>query len=301
MNYALFLGCQIPARLEPYEVSARKVLSGALGVGLIDIKDFNCCGYPVRNFDYKAFVLSSARNLALAEKQDLDIIALCSCCYGTLKKVEHLIKNDKALKEWVNEVLKKEGLHYNGKIKVRHFLSVFYHDVGISAIAEKISMPFKGLKIAAHYSCHAFRPSEVVELDDSVNPLIFDKLVEITGAESVSWDMKLDCCGAPLSGVNDKLSMDLMEKKIKNAKQADADYLCTACPYCQMQFDIIQNNISTLREGNQLLPSIIYPQLLGLSMGMNPTALKIEENRIPVSSITQFQSHLEIFDSISGL
>ncbi len=290
MDYALFIGCQIPARLQSYEVSARKVLSEALGIGLIDIKEFNCCGYPVRNFDYNAFVLASARNLALAEKEDLDIIALCSCCYGSLKKVEYLLKKDQALKEWANQILDKEGLQYNGTTKARHFLSVFYHDVGIDAIAEKISRPFKDLRIATHYGCHALRPSEVVDFDDPVNPSVFDKLVEVTGAESVSWSMQLECCGAPVSGVNDRLSMDLMEKKIKNAQQADADYLCTACPYCQMQFDTVQSNTRARRGGNHLLPSIIYPQLLGLSMGMDPAELKIEENQIPILPITQFLS-----------
>ena len=68
MKFALFLGCNIPARLTQYEASARAVL-GKLGVGLVDIKAFNCCGYPVRNFDFNAFVLSSARNLALAKKE----------------------------------------------------------------------------------------------------------------------------------------------------------------------------------------------------------------------------------------
>jgi len=162
--------------------------------------------------------------------------------------------------------------------------------VGLDAIAEKISRPFKGVKIAAHYGCHALRPSEVVEFDDPVNPSIFDELVEATGAKSVSWPLQLECCGAPISGINDDLSMDLTEKKIKNAQQADADYLCTACPYCQMQFDTVQNNIHTLRGGNHLLPSIIYPQLLGLSMGMDAAALEIGENRIPITQITQFLS-----------
>ena len=170
MKYALFLGCQIPARLQSYEVSARKVLSEALDIDLMDIKGFNCCGYPIKNFDYKAFILASARNLALAEKKNLNILTLCQCCYGSLKKAEHLIKEDRAIKEWVNQILDKEGLAYNGKIKARHFLSVLHHDVGLDAIAKKISRPFKGLKIATHYGCHALRPSEVVELMIRLTP-----------------------------------------------------------------------------------------------------------------------------------
>lgn len=79
IKYALFLGCNIPARVQQYETSARSVLA-ELGVDLEDIKEFNCCGYPLRNSDFKTSVLFSARNLALAEKLGLNMITLCKCC-----------------------------------------------------------------------------------------------------------------------------------------------------------------------------------------------------------------------------
>ena len=80
MKFALFLGCNIPARLIQYELSARSVLE-KLDVELVDINDFNCCGYPLRNLDFRSFVLSSARNLALAAKERLTVMSLCKCCY----------------------------------------------------------------------------------------------------------------------------------------------------------------------------------------------------------------------------
>ena len=54
MKFAFFIGCNIPARLEQFEFSSRAVL-GKLGVELVDIREFNCCGYPLRNIDLKAF------------------------------------------------------------------------------------------------------------------------------------------------------------------------------------------------------------------------------------------------------
>lgn len=56
MKFALFLGCQIPAHLNQYETSARAILE-KLGVALVDNRQFNCCGYPVRNLDFRTFVL----------------------------------------------------------------------------------------------------------------------------------------------------------------------------------------------------------------------------------------------------
>jgi len=292
MKFALFLGCNIPARLNQYESSARAVLK-KVDVDLVDIKEFNCCGYPVRNLDHMAFVLASARNLALAAKKNLNVISLCKCCYGSLKKADHLMKEDTSLREEINKILSKEGLQYNGDIEVKHFLSVLFHEVGIETIKKKIEKTFTNLNIATHYGCHVLRPSKIVEFDDPVAPSIFDKLVQVTGAKSIDWSMKLDCCGAPLWGVNDDLSMNLTEKKLENGKKAGADFLCTACPYCQMQFDTVQNKILSVHGTNHQLPSLLYPQLLGLSMGIEKDLLGLKLNDLPVEGIEDFFTNLE--------
>jgi heterodisulfide reductase subunit B len=285
--YALFLGCTIPARLQHYESAARAVLE-ELDVRAIDIKEFNCCGYPLRNINFEAFILLSARNLALAERQGLDVLALCQCCFGTLKKAQVLLQEDEALRKEVNAVLAKEGLHYKKGVEVRHLLQVLYHEVGIKAIKRHIARPFAGLSIAAHYGCHVLRPSSVVHFDDPIAPTLFDELVEITGAQSVPWQRRLECCGAPLRGVNDELSTALTEKKLEDGKGAGADYLCVACPYCQIQFDTVQSGMSAKGGGNHRLPTLLYPQLLGLCMGITEKALGLEANQVPIKGIERF-------------
>jgi heterodisulfide reductase subunit B len=289
MKFALFLGCQTPIRLKQYETSSRAILE-QLGVGLVDIEEFNCCGYPLRNIDFKAFLFSSVRNLALAEKKKLNVITLCQCCYGSLKKADFLLKENASLRKEVNAVLEREGLPYEGTVEVKHLLTVLHQDVGVEAIKKKIAKTLKGLKIAAHYGCHALRPSNVVGFDNPVGPSIFDQLVEATGAESIAWPMRLECCGAPLWGINDELSMDLTLKKLNDGKESGAEYLCVACPYCHLQFDAVQKRIIAQRGGNHPLPSILYPQLLGLSMGMDSETLGLKMNEIPISEIERLQT-----------
>lgn len=287
MKFALFLGCNIPARLNQYESSARAVL-GKLDVGLVDIKEFNCCGYPIRNIDHQAFILSAARNIALAAKKNLNILSLCKCCYGSLKKADYLLKENSSLRDEINRVLSNEGLKYDAVIEIKHFLSVLYHDVGIDAIKGKIERSFNDLNIATHYGCHALRPSKIVQFDDPAAPSIFDRLVEVTGAKSIDWASRLECCGAPLLGINDELSMDLTEKKLLNGKQAGAEYLCTACPYCQMQFDTVQKMILSIRGTDHHIPSLLYSQLLGLSMGIERDLLGLEMNELTVDNLDDF-------------
>ncbi len=286
MTFALFLGCTIPARLNQYESSSRAILE-KLGVGLVDIREFNCCGYPLRNIDFKVFILSSARNLALVEKKNLNVMTLCKCCYGSLKKADFLMKENASLKKEVNATLEKEGLKYEGRAEIKHLLSVLHKEIGIEAIKGKMAATFKRLKIATHYGCHALRPSQVVGFDNAVAPSLFDQLVEATGAESIDWPMKLECCGAPLWGINDRLSMDLTLKKLTDGKKSGADYVCAACPYCHIQFDKVQKMILSQRNVNHPLPSILYTQLLGLSLGVDRKALGLEMNEIPITGIEE--------------
>ncbi|MBW2018788.1 MAG: CoB--CoM heterodisulfide reductase iron-sulfur subunit B family protein [Deltaproteobacteria bacterium] len=287
MKFAIFLGCNIPIRLKQYETSSRAVLR-ELGVTLVDIPEFNCCGYPLRNIDFKAFVLSSARNLALAERQNLKMMVLCKCGYGTLRMADHLMREDASLREEVNAILAKEDLKYEGNIEVKHLLTVLFRDVGIEAIKEKVIRPYENLKIATHYGCHALRPSRVVQFDDPVAPSLFDQLVEVTGAESIEWPTKLECCGGPLLGTHDELSYDFTDKKLADAKRAGAHYLTTGCTFCQVQFDTVQKVLESERGTNHHIPSILYPQLLGLCMGIDKDVLGLDSNQIDITGIEDF-------------
>ena len=287
MEYALFLGCKIPYFVPHYETATRLVCS-ELGVTLTDI-EFNCCGYPVRNLDFDSYLLSAARNLALAEARGMNIVTPCKCCYGSLKKARYLLAGRLELRERINGLLAEGNLRYEGRTEVKHLLQVLYHDVGLETIKGRVTAPFHNLRIAAHYGCHALRPSAVMEFDDPARPRKFDQLVEVTGARSVEWSLKLQCCGNPLWGKNDELSKDLTVKKLMDGKRAGADYLCVACTYCQIQFDTVQNMIIAEEGAEYQLPSILYPQLLGLAMGLDADQLGIFTHRLSAENIMTFR------------
>jgi heterodisulfide reductase subunit B len=287
MKIALLRCCTTPIFLKQYETSTDAVLK-KLQVELVDIKDFNCCGYPFKNFNFMAAILASARNLSLAEKKNLDIMTFCNCCYGSMKHVNHLMREDVSIQKAVNTILEKEGLAYAGGVETKHLLEVFHKDIGIEQLKEKIVKRFKNLKIATHYGCHILRPRQIIQFDNPAAPSIFDRLVEITGAESIPWQTKLECCGSPMWGIDDDLSMDLTEKKITDALDSGADYLCTACSYCQLQFDRVQRILISRRKVKQRLPSVLYTQLIGLSLGIDEKTLGIKQNELDISGILNF-------------
>ena len=82
--------------------------------------------------------------------------------------------------------------------------------------------------------------------------------------------------------------MDLTEKKLADGKKSGAQYLCTACPYCQMQFDTVQERIRAGRGSEHQLPAILYTQLLGLSMEIKKELLGLEMNRVSLEEVEQF-------------
>jgi heterodisulfide reductase subunit B len=285
MKFAFFPGCRIPYFLEHYGVSTRLVLQ-ALGVELVDL-EFNCCGYPIRNLSLAASLLSAARNLAIAEQQGLDILTPCKCCLGGLKHAEHWLLKRPDLREETARSLGEEGLTWRGEVRVKHLLTVLCRDVGLEAIKARVSRPFKGLTVAAHYGCHALRPGSIMRFDNPLAPTLFEELVSVTGAGSVDWPRRLECCGHPLWEKKDPVSLAIMRAKVSSAREARADVLCTACTYCQIQFDTIQDAHPAREETPTPLPAILYPQLLGLSMGLPESSLGMERNRLDLRVVRQ--------------
>ena len=278
MAYSYFAGCKIPYHLPEYGNSTVALLNG-FGIELLGL-EFNCCGYPVRDIDFQSFLLAGARNLALAEQNNTDIVTPCKCCFGSLKFVEHYLKQRPEIKDQVNGMLRPEGLQWEGRINVRHLLTVLHQDVGVNTLRAAVINPLEGLKVAIHTGCHALRPGNVTQFDNPFVSGIFSDLVEVTGAESVFWPMSTECCGNPQWDKNRKLALKQMQRKLFNAKQAGADFVCTACTYCQMQFEQKQSSELAPNSDDPILPSILISQLIGLSIGMKDEEIGLgDENR----------------------
>ena len=278
MPYSYFAGCKIPYYLPEYGNSTVALLK-RFDIELLDL-EFNCCGYPVRDIDLQSFLLAGARNLALAEQNNTDILTPCKCCFGSLKFVEHYLKQRPEIKDQVNAMLRPEGLQWEGRINVRHLLTVLHQDVGVNTLLAAVVNPLEGLKVAIHTGCHALRPGNVTQFDNPFVSGIFSDLVDVTGAESVFWSMSTECCGNPQWDKNRKLALKQMQRKLFNAKQAGADFICTACTYCQMQFEQKHSSELAPNSHDPILPSILISQLIGLSIGMKDEEIGLgDENR----------------------
>lgn len=285
MKYALFLGCTIPARARNYELSARKI-ADKLGIELVDLEDFICCGFPVKSGDQRSSLILGAYNLALAQTKGLNVCALCSSCTSMLAETVHHLSIDSEEREEVNKRLAPAGLHYDGGIEVKHFARILYEEVGSEEIQKHIQRPLDDLNIAIHYGCHYLKPSEVYGgFDEPEDPKTLDALVALTGAKVTQYRDSKSCCGGPVLPVDEKTALSVAKQKLDHLVDAAADALCLVCPFCSVMYDSNQKSIEAEFETTYHLPVLYLPQLLGLAMGFDRKELGLNMNVVKTKAL----------------
>ena len=95
-KYALYPGCVMPTEQYSYELSIREVLP-ILDIELIDMYGFSCCGEPLKSMNKLMTLYLSARNIALAAKQGLDLFVPCPMCHLSLNECQLVLKNDEEM------------------------------------------------------------------------------------------------------------------------------------------------------------------------------------------------------------
>jgi heterodisulfide reductase subunit B len=272
MKYAYYPGCSLEASAEEYDISSREALR-RLGVELAEIPDWTCCGASAAEPVSRLLTLAlPARNLALAERETpgLDMLVPCSACYLNHLRVARECAADRNLPGQINEALGAEGLHYSGKIRVRHLLDVLAGDIGPQALAAQVTHRLEGLTVAPYYGCQALRPYAL--FDDPEHPRSMDPLIKALGATVFDWDMGGRCCGASLMATKREVALVSVAAILEAG--AEADVIVTVCPMCQMNLEAYQS------QAHQDRPiSILYlPQLLGLAFGLSGQQTLLSKN-----------------------
>jgi len=271
MKYAFFQGCLIPYRVPHYANSARKILA-TLGIELVDL-DFGCCGSQIlesRNRDL--WLAVAARNIALAERHHLDILALCGSCSSTLSRIKWLLENNPENSFAVNKVLEKIGLEFNGKSKIIHILKLLTDEIGISKLKESIRRELD-LKAAFQHPCQAYRPAGIMDLSrEAVKEML---------AAFVSDIVEIDtCCGETLITSDEDLCIRLLKQNLNSVKNEESDIIITACANCQMTYDVNQTGLKSKNEISKSVPSILLTQALGMAMGYGYSEMEFHQNLI---------------------
>ncbi len=285
-RYAMFWGCQIPARFPFMEKSWRVVLN-ALGVQYCDLDGFTCCPERslARNLDPELWKLAAARNLAVACRAGTGLTTACTGCYSTLKSVASRLNCYAAEREGVNAALARADLTYERGLPVKHLVEVLHDEVGMGALTSRVVRPFTRLRTAVHGGCHLVRPSNAVHFDDPLKPVKLDNLVTALGARVVATPTRMLCCGGSLDRVNQsERAMIMTRAKLKDLRAHGVEALVVVCPECFKAYDNTQFLLQRRKERYDI-PVLTYAEMLGLALGMDSEELGLGYHRIPPTAL----------------
>lgn len=300
MKFSYFPGCSLLATGKEYDMSMREVCK-VIGIELVELDDWNCCGataaYAV---DRPLSIALAARNLALAEQEgkprpQRGLIAPCAACYHFLARTNEMLKTKPALKDKVNEVLGVIGLEYEGEIMVRHPLELFvapYMRHMLDITKEKIVNPLTGLKVAPYYGCLFLKPPTFCKFDNPENPQSLDILVKTVGATNIPWGRyRTLCCGGALQMIQEEAMLELSGSILMKAKEHGADCIVTACPFCHLNLDMKQKDVSSKYDMKIDIPVLYFTQLLGLALGIQPKKLGLDKIIVSPAKLLAAISH----------
>jgi len=282
-EFAVFWGCTIPARFPFIEKSTRVVFDD-LHARVHELPGHTCCpeGTLVKANDPGAFYTAAARNLALVEKANLDVVTPCNGCYSTFKEAQSHLTTHWRERDTINERLATEDLHYDGALQVVHFAEWLSDHMGAALVASGATKSFWGMRIAVHYGCHLLRPQPAVRWDDPLHPKKVEEMVGALGARVVDYPTKMQCCGGALDRVGQRdSSLAFCRRKLHDLQTNEVDALVVVCPSCFQQFDL--NQAALQRANEQVNVPVLYlSEMIALAYGHTPEEIGLDMHRVSV-------------------
>ncbi|MHA2297802.1 MAG: CoB--CoM heterodisulfide reductase iron-sulfur subunit B family protein [Candidatus Hodarchaeales archaeon] len=282
MKYTIYGGCVSHKTSPELLISTESVLQ-AIGLDLVKIKDFYCCGagyLNVSNDDLGNAI--NIRNFALAGKEDAAIITPCSSCYVTMRKAEKGLK-DPSLKEEMKELLEKHALDIKHVSRVYHLVEVLTEGENLEKISKMIHFPMDGIKVAQFYGCHLIRPNGVVA--GVLGAERMDSLVERLGATLVHCSTSSQCCGFHVQLENENAMVAMASEFLGEARDRGADLVLTSCPLCQMIFDLYQRKLKKRAGGKFKMPILHLSQFVGLALGTGAKSVGLGRNIVSPNKV----------------
>ncbi|MEQ8201671.1 MAG: CoB--CoM heterodisulfide reductase iron-sulfur subunit B family protein [Syntrophomonadaceae bacterium] len=274
----------------PGTENAIKEVMKILGINIVMDPDQTCCsGYLLTCSAYKPelSLAVTARNLAIVEKKNLDTYMFCNGCYGYNRELAHIMHEHPDYKQMANDVIAKQGYHYEGKTEIHHVQELWYRLK--DQIAAKVVQPLNGLRVAVHYGCH-YLAQQYNILDDGGYPTFHEEIIGVLGGTTVFYKERQMCCGYSVGrGFTHKETtvQPHLYKKFKSAKEAGVELMTTCCPGCNVGLDREQPNLTERYEEEFNIPVIDISQLIGLAFGVPLAKLGFEANTVKLDRVLE--------------
>jgi heterodisulfide reductase subunit B2 len=283
VKYGFFPGCAYQTAAG-YKESVDAV-NRALGIELVEIKDWNCCGATAAvsvNAGHASHLC--ARLFALAEAQGFDeIVTVCNACYAALQKACHKIIEAPGLLAQSNERLEKENIRLHRILPVRHYLDVLIEDILPDQWPKKKKTPAFDRPVAAYYGCQLTRPYG--DLSQAQRPDRLEALLRHAGLTVVEHSAKTLCCGASHMIAYAAECHPLISRIMMEIAAKGGAVVATICPMCQFNLDDGQSRLNAPK-----LPVTYFTQMIGLALGIDSKQLGLGKLLTPFRISAEVES-----------
>lgn len=293
-EYIYYQGCSQEGTAQEYDASLKGVMK-KLGSSLKEAEDWSCCGStPAHTVDDLLAAALAARNLAIVEKMGAEVVTTpCPACLSALKLAHLRMKKNDKFREDANALL---DTPYNCTVYAKSNLQVIYEDFSLEEIAKRVTHRFPGVKVAPYYGCIMNRPPEVAQFDDPENPIAMDEVLKAAGFEVVDYAFKVECCGAAFGVPKRQMVNQLTYKVLSMAIEAGANCVAVACPLCQQNLDLRQDQVNATMKSDLNIPVLYFTQLMGLAYGMSPDELGLDKIIVSADDIVSARITQEEFE-----
>jgi len=286
MKFAYYPGCSARSTCAELNEATHKV-AARLGLELLELEAAACSGArELRAIDPVGFHTLNVRTLALAQREALPLMTICNTCTLNLLDAHAAFVADAELAGEVNARLAAEGLRYDGRTRISHFLWVLYEDVGMARLGELVAKPLTGLTVAAFYGCHITRPPGRYGFVDSRNNTAMERLAQVLGCRPIDYSGRTECCGFHTAAHDERVAIKLTGAHIKSAAANGAKTMVTPCPLCHTVLDGFQREIERDLGERLDMPVLHLPQLVGLALGLSPQELRLDRHMVATHGIT---------------
>ena len=288
MKYAFYPGC-VSRGATPELFSATMEVCSRLGIELVfePMRGASCTGSGIlQEKNLRLGDTLNARTFAMAENTGLPLLTICSTCQGVMSQANQRLRSDSAYLAEINADLAEEGLEYKGTADPRHLLWILIEDIGLDKLKSLVVRPLTGFKVAPFYGCYIVRPTSALGFEE--NPEREDSLervIEAVGAEVVDFPGKTLCCGFPILMINEANSVKMVANHTLDAKGRGADAMVTPCPLCHLNLDGYQPQAAAASKQPIDLPILHLPQMLGLALGIDPKAMRLNRHIISTKKL----------------
>jgi heterodisulfide reductase subunit B len=278
-------GCSLHGTSIEYDMSIRAIAS-KIGLELVEPNGWVCCGTtPAHSTDHLLSTIMPMRTLSCVEQSGQSYVTVpCPSCFIRMRTALRDIDSDPELKE---QVAAKVKYTPSPELKVDHLLTTIAEQVGVDRVASAVTRPLDGLKVVCYYGCVITRPPELTDAAEYEYPMSMDHLMQAIGAETLDWSYKTECCGVSLMFTQLPIVMDMSHKILDNAREVGAQAIVVACPLCQINLDVRQQQTGQEYGQDYNLPILYFTQLMGLAFGLETAALGVDKHFVSAKSLLQ--------------